>query len=150
MSSSRLGVDKNTFLQRPFNKGKRVSSTLKDAFLESEQSAAIPWKQQQLDEKMNLCQLRSKFWGKRIEEDAEEWRESNPTVEVDPTNDIGVQCYGLDLGIKIKNNKLWVREDYIRMYDYCVKLHAEGPTSKGDTARSVIITGQPGVGVFLS
>jgi hypothetical protein len=71
-------------------------------------------------------------------------------MEVDRTNDIGPECYGLDPGIDLKNSELWVRQDYIRIYDYCSKRHEEGPTSVTKMPRSVVITGQPGVGVFLS
>ena len=97
----------------------------------------------------DYSQLRKKFWGKTIEEEAKHWRETHPTVKDDDTNDIGAECYGLDLGIiGIENNKLWVRQDYIRIYDYCVKYHEESLV--GEKARSVVITGQPGVGVFFS
>ena len=151
MALASTSTSKPSLLSRSrFNKGKRVEETnpLLSAFSESDRNARTSWIK--LEDNMKLSQLQSKFWGKSIEEEAKEWRESNPTVEVDRTNDIGVQCYGLDLGIGIKNYKLWVRQDYIRIYDYCVKQHAEGPSFSGDTARSVIITGQPGVGVFLS
>ncbi len=70
----------------------------------------------------------------------------------DVDNDIGPDCYALDLGIKLKCAKLWVRQEYKRIYDGCVEQHAEpeGPTSETEImARSVIITGHPGVGVSL-
>jgi hypothetical protein len=112
-------------------------------------SASASWSK--LEDDHLLSRLRSTFWGKKIEEEAKEWRELQPTVEVDPTNDIGPECYGLDLVIKpIKCSELWVRQDYIRIYDYCSKRYEEGPSSVGQKARSVVITGQPGVGVFLS
>ena len=97
----------------------------------------------------DLSRLRSKFWGKKIEDESREWRRSHPTVEDDVDNDIGEDCHALDLGIELTCAELWVRQDYKRIYDYCVKRHAEGPTSAIETARSVVITGQPGVGVFL-
>jgi hypothetical protein len=97
-----------------------------------------------------LPQLRSKFWGENIEEEAKQWRESLTAVKVDRTNDIGLECYGLDLGIELKDSTLRVRQDYIRIYDYCSKSHEEGPSSVAEMPHSVVITGQPGVGVFLS
>ena len=71
-------------------------------------------------------------------------------MEVDRTTDIGPECYGLDLGIELRHSELWVRQDYIRIYDYCSERYEEGPTCVSDTPRSVVITGQPGVGVFFS
>jgi hypothetical protein len=98
----------------------------------------------------NLSQLHAKFWGKKIEDEARQWRELHPDVKVDNDNDIGSDCYSLDLGVGLRRSKLWVRQDYIRIYYYCNKRYERGPTSVTQTARSVVITGQPGVGVFLS
>lgn len=86
-----------------------------------------------------------KFWGKKIKDDTRRPRRS-PIIQVDPTNDIGPECHVLDLGIGFKDSKLWVRQDYIRIYDYCERRHEEGPSSASAKARSVVITGQPGVG----
>jgi hypothetical protein len=88
--------------------------------------------------------------GKRLKRKQKQWRKCHSTVKVNRTNDIGPECYGLDLGIELKCSKLWVRQDYIRIYDYCSKRHAEGPSSATEMARSVVITGQPGIGVFPS
>ena len=65
--------------------------------------------------------------GENIEE-AEEWRKSQRAVTVkdDPTNDFSAECYALDLGVKLKNIELWVRQDYIRIYIYCSKWNEEG------------------------
>jgi hypothetical protein len=95
--------------------------------------------------------LQSAFWGKKIEDDAQRWRGSQPAMEDDDDNDIGPGCYVLDLNIELKCSKLWVRKDYIRIYDYCTMRHEEGPRYVKQRARSVVITGQPGVGVsFLT
>ena len=102
-----------------------------------------------LEDDDQLSQLCSKYWGKNIEDEAKQWRKLHPIVD-DPTNDIGPGCYALDLGIARHPSKLWVRQDYIRMYDYCSQRYAEGPSSATNMARSVVITGQPGIGVFLS
>ncbi len=67
----------------------------------------------------------------------------------DNDDDIGPDCHFLDLDINLKRTKPRVRRDYIRIYDYCTKRHIEGPTSATKIARSVVISGQPGVGVFL-
>lgn len=88
---------------------------------------------------------------KKFEDDAQRWRGSQPAMEDDDDNDIGPGCYVLDLNIELKCSKLWVRKDYIRIYDYCTMRHEEGPRYVKQRARSVVITGQPGVGVsFLT
>jgi hypothetical protein len=124
-----------------------ITPTLDSVF--SDRSDSASWSK--LKDRHPISQLRSEFWGKNIEEEAKQWRKSHSTVKVDRTNDIGPECYGLDLGIiKFKSSKLWVRQDYIRIYDYCSKRHEEGPSSATEMARSVVITGQPGICVFLS
>jgi hypothetical protein len=111
-------------------------------------SASVSWSK--LEDDHELSELQSKFWGKKIEDDAKEWRKSHPTVRVDHTNDIDAGCYGLDLGTEdLRCSKMWVRKDYIRIYDFCSRQVKEA-SSTPDLAPSVVITGQPGVGVFLS
>ncbi len=122
-----------------------VSPTL--ASVISNRDAEASWSK--LGDDDDLSRLRSKFWGKKIEDESREWRKSHPAVKNDVDNDIGEGCYALDLGIELKCAELWVRQDYQRIYDYCVEKHAEGPTSARRMARSVVITGQPGVGVLL-
>ena len=80
-----------------------------------------------LEDDDTFSQLHSKYWGKKIEDEAEQWHKLNPTVD-DPTDDIGPGCFVLDLDIECYPSKLWVRQDYVRIYDYCRKRHAEGPT----------------------
>jgi len=97
----------------------------------------------------DFSQLRSKFWGKKIEDEARDWRTSHPEVKDDEEDDIFPGCYALNLGIELTVEKLWVRQDYIRIYQYCEMRYAAGLTSVTQNARSVVITGQPGIGVFL-
>jgi len=123
-----------------------VSPTLASV-LQPDSDALASWSK--LGDHHRLSQLRLKFWGKKIEDETREWRISHPTVKNDVDNGIGPDCYALDLGIKLKCAKLWVRQEYKRIYDYCVEQHAEGPTSEIEMARSVVITGYPGVGVYL-
>ena len=117
-----------------------VSPALASVFFD--RGAAALWSKLKDDDP--LSRLCSKYWGEIIEDEAEQWRRSHSTVD-DPTNDIGPGCYVLDLGIKfLYPSKLWVRQDYIRIYDYC---REEAPTATEDS-RSVVITGQPGIGMF--
>jgi len=96
-----------------------------------------------------FSKLRSKFWGKEIEEEARQWRISHPDVKDDDDDDISSGCYALHLELKFIVAKLWVRQDYIRIYEYCNGRYTKSLTSVLPNARSVVITGQPGVGVFL-
>jgi hypothetical protein len=112
------------------------------------EGASASWSK--LQEDHGLSQLCSNYWGKGIEHDAKQWHKSHSSVRVNPTVEIGPECFGLDLGVNVKGSKMWVRQDYIRIYDYCSRRHEEGPSSVTARARSVMITGQPGVGVFLS
>jgi hypothetical protein len=98
-----------------------------------------------LDDIHPYSQLHSKYWGKGIEDEAEEWVKSHPIV-YDPTNDIGPGCFVLDFGIEYYHpSRLWVRQDYIRMYNYCCD---KAPPVKALHPCSVVITGQPGIGGF--
>jgi hypothetical protein len=116
--------------------------TIASVFIEKRDSS---W--HKLKRSHRYYKLQSTFWGKRIEDDAQRWRESHPDVKDDDDNDIGPDCYALDLGVpRLKSSKLWVRNDYVRLYDYCTTRHGTGPQEAGEDARSVVITGQPGVG----
>lgn len=125
-----------------------VTPTLASVF--RRRSAPASWSKLEVDDE--LSQFCSQIWGKIIEdEEAKQWRKSHSTVKVDDANDIGPECYVLDLGIELKCSELWVRQDYIRIYDFCSKRHEEGPSSATERARSVVITGHTGIGVpFLS
>jgi hypothetical protein len=124
----------------------RVTPTLDSVFWK--RGASALWSK--LEDDDPLSRLCSKFWGENIQDEAEQWCKSHSTAD-DPTNDIGPGCYVLDLDIdKLTHSKLWVRQDYIRIYDFCTTQHAELPSSARVDPRSMVITGQPGVGAFLS
>ena len=74
-------------------------------------------------------------------------------MEVDDGNDeedenignkFGPGCYILDLGghYGFRCSKLWIRQDYIKIYDHCERTYEAAKK----TAPSVLITGQPGIG----
>jgi hypothetical protein len=123
-----------------------LNATLASVFRASRRSASASWTQ--LGDDHEFSQLCSKYWGRKIEEEARD--SERPTVVADRTNDIGPECFGLDLGIEFQPPRLWVRQDYVRIYDYCSQRHEEGPSEVTEMARSVVITGQPGVGALLS
>jgi hypothetical protein len=64
-----------------------------------------------------------------------QWPKSHSSAKVNRTIEIGPKYFGLDLGIELKYSKMWVRQDYIRIYDYCSKRHEAGPSSATQRAR---------------
>ena len=124
----------------------RVTPALASLF--SESGVAESWTK--LDDSHKYSRFCHKYWGESIEDEAKRWRSSEPTVENNLANEIGPNCYGLDLDMRFKCSKMWVRQDYIRIYEYCEKQHREGPSSAEERARSVVVTGQPGIGALLS
>jgi len=61
-------------------------------------------------------------------------------------SEVAQGCFSLDLGIHgLKVSKIWVRKDYLRIYDNCIK-HCEDVRDCDHLSPSAIITGQPGVG----
>ena len=113
----------------------------------------------QLPDSDQLARLHGKFWGVSMQDEETKWRKTQPNEEplnVDVDNqkpeehekvedDIGPGSYILTLGIPgIEVSQLWVRQEYIRAYDYCEKyLDA---CIKATLTPSVVLTGQPGIG----
>jgi len=64
------------------------------------------------------------------------------------SDDIIAGCYMLDIGIDdFPFPKIWVRADYIRIFDY-LQAYYDWPRAH-DIAPAVVITGQPGIGESL-
>ena len=97
-----------------------------------------------------LSNLHAKFWGVDIHEDEVKWLLTQPEgqlMDVDGS-EVGPGCFLLDLqGAIVTRSKLWVRKDYLRIYDECKSYYDE---PDAETPRSVVITGQPGVGECIS
>ncbi|KAH9054177.1 hypothetical protein EDB87DRAFT_1689495 [Lactarius vividus] len=69
----------------------------------------------------------------------------NVNEDKDEGDEIGPGCYILDLGTPdLRRSKLWIRKEYIRLYEYCNKYLESRRTEQ--VAPSVVITGQPGIG----
>jgi len=65
-------------------------------------------------------------------------------------DDIIPGCYLLDIGIEGLNiTKLWVRAEYIRVYDF-IEYYHKNPSFPRERAPAVVVTGQPGIGMFSS
>lgn len=59
-------------------------------------------------------------------------------------------CFALDLdNVGFAISKLWVRKDYLRIYDHCDS-HCEDIRRLEHLRPSVVITGQPGIGECFS
>ncbi|KAH8999558.1 hypothetical protein EDB92DRAFT_976240 [Lactarius akahatsu] len=72
-------------------------------------------------------------------EDGDEDEDENEDEDDDETD-----CYTLDLSTTCIGVKLWVRKEYIKIYDVCDEYLKSATTSDGPL--SVVITGQPGIG----
>lgn len=112
-----------------------------------------------------LSQLHTKFWGRPIQDDEPELQmssEGQPMDDSEDQSEVGPGCFTLELGIsEIRIQKLWVRKDYIRIYEYCNSHYNEvwshpnpdshlGANWKPPMAPSIVITGQPGIGDCFS
>ena len=72
---------------------------------------------------------------------------------VQENDGIGPGCYSLDIGVKgLQTSKIWVRADYIRVYDSCNQIYEDAMCQLFNFRISIAITGQPGVGkhIFIS
>ncbi|KAF8345320.1 hypothetical protein F5887DRAFT_885268 [Amanita rubescens] len=70
-------------------------------------------------------------------------------MEVDDStaDEISPRCYVLDIGIRGVEDKIWVRADYIRMFEFAEKFYAESLSNPQSPC--LVITGQPGIGKTL-
>jgi hypothetical protein len=105
------------------------------------------------------AKLHEEFWGKSMTIEEQEWRDSQEAMDLamevaddddsNPESETGPGCYPLDFRIHSRGPRLWIRKDFIRMYDFCDQWY-EQVTSMGSRANrqapSVVITGQSGVG----
>jgi hypothetical protein len=118
-----------------------------------------------LDDEESLAQLHAKFWGKSMAEEEQEWRNAQSPipaigdygdegqdrdermdVDLDEDGDIIRGCYVLDIeGLGF--SKIWIRADYIRIYDY-LEIHYKKRAVPAGRAPAGVITGQPGIGEF--
>ncbi|KIM91796.1 hypothetical protein PILCRDRAFT_58282 [Piloderma croceum F 1598] len=58
--------------------------------------------------------------------------------------DIDPGCYVLDIGTRGKEDKMWVRAEYIRMFEFAETFYAENACNT--LSPCLVITGQPGIG----
>ena len=121
-------------------------------------STVGPWTAMPSDDP--LSQLRDRFWGFSMKDEEDKWRRDHPENErfavdeednEDMANEIGQGCYPLDFGIPdLARSKLWIRKEYIRIYDGCEVFYNDNERFGGGIAPSAIITGQPGISKSFS
>lgn len=118
---------------------------------------------------MELCE---NFWGKSMHKEEENWRLSRTDDDVNKDNedaggdvggvgedidedqrnfdedDMGKGCYALNIDIDIPGflTSLWIRADYIRIYDFIQDYELKS----AHKYRGAVLTGQPGSGEFVS
>ena len=111
-----------------------------DSILHRRQKA----KWEKLDDMEELVQLHRKFW---IQGEFANilLNPREPEDEGYGGDDIGPNCHILDIGIPTLGlTKLWIRNEYIRMYKHCED-HLE--TNRNESkSPALVVTGQPGIG----
>jgi hypothetical protein len=68
--------------------------------------------------------------------------------EMDMDDEYISGCYLLDVAV-LMNRKMWIRAEYIRIYN-AIEIHYKKNPAPSYRAPSAVITGQPGVGQFQS
>ena len=120
-----------------------TSSTLASVFIL--ESNANSWTK--LEDCKLLSQLHAKFWRKDMTEEEQEWRRSHPDVGDRFGTEIGPGCYALDFGMEhLERSKLWIRTEYLQIYDYSNEHYDKVKSLVSGIAPSVVITGQAGIG----
>ncbi|KAI0290204.1 hypothetical protein BC826DRAFT_970525 [Russula brevipes] len=101
-----------------------------------------------LDENDIFSRLRTTFWGVDIATARQDWWNNHQDEVTVGRNEIDEDCFVLDFMPDFMPSRLWVRKDYVRIYDHCHK-HCEDTREDWGhhpLVPSVIITGQPGIG----
>ena len=115
----------------------------------------------QLEQSGPLSVLHTKFWGIPIQDDEPAPRtpsegqpmsidEDEKESEDERESEVGPGCFILNLDIEDSPiPRLWVRKDYIRLYDFCnghYEMARESLEKTPTLAPAIVITGQPGIG----
>ena len=89
----------------------------------SDEQCMADWNSHKAPLDAPLTQFHAKFWG------VEEEGGLSNNMEVDDStadgHEISQRCYVLDIGIRGVEDKIWVRADYIRMFEFAEKFYAE-------------------------
>lgn len=106
------------------------------------------WKK--LDDSDEFVQLHCKFWlqGQLRDKLLNINQDQGP---FDEESDVDSDCFTLDLGMPMIFNgwtKVWIRKEFIRIYNLCNDYLET--VCNGGRLRSMIITGQPGIGKWFT
>ena len=103
------------------------------------------WKSRIISNDDPLAKFHTKFWG--VANTAGE-QEYDNDMEIDGSaaedNDIIPGCHVLDISIRGAEEKIWVRADYIRIFEFAEGFYAKNVS--GPLSPCLVITGQPGTG----
>jgi len=105
------------------------------------------------DDDLPVTLFHKKFWGKSMKDEESEWRKSQMMIDQpedmyddERDDDIISGCYALDLNIpRMLVTSLWVRADYIRIFDHFQAFYDEYASPMEITPCGVL-SGQPGIG----
>jgi hypothetical protein len=117
---------------------------MEDSMIDSILSPRNKARWEKLGDNTELTRLHDKFWRQakygdkllNVDEDQGPFNEDD---------DVDSDCFVLDLGTPLifnGNTKVWIRKEYIRVYKRCID-HLE---TNARVLRSLVITGQPGIG----
>jgi hypothetical protein len=104
-----------------------------------------PWIKLEADEIFSM--LQAEFWGKDILEEKRKWQETQTEAhQMDTDEALANFAFPFDMESADVSN-VWVREDYVLLYDECTTFFAD-PDNKKFRRRppTIVITGQPGIG----
>jgi hypothetical protein len=109
-----------------------------------------------LDDEEPLTQLHAKFWGTSMADEEREWCsmaggeqqiqhvEDGVVVDWHLSDEIRPGCYQLDIIKDITVSKIWIRADYIWVYDH-TEAYYKRPRLPGQPP-ALVIMGQSGIG----
>ena len=103
-----------------------------------------PWPK--LKSNQDLSMFHAKYWGKDILEDKRKWLETQNGGHRMDTDEAPAN-FALYFNIDGLNApSVWVREDYMLLYDECMAYFNRPRVKSNVMPPSVVITGQPGIG----
>ena len=103
-----------------------------------------------------MSQFHKKFWGTSMKEEEQQWYErqsdyvrQDEGMEDDDDDDIVPGCYVLDINTDLEYRRIWIRAEYIRVYDFLETFYAHTTKHSPYKAPGAVVTGQPGIGNHL-
>ena len=118
----------------------------------SDQQDIADWKSRKIRLNHPFAKFHAKFWGVVDSEEKTGLTPLSDNMEVDDStadgngDEINPHCYVLEIDIPGVEDKIWVRADYIRMFEYAEGFYDKSLPSP--LSPCLVITGQPGVGEF--